>query len=158
MTLYEMSEANTRLLTMLEDGEIDEQTLNDTLESMGIEDKLEDYCKVINQLNADAIMVDAEIKRLKSKKERIDKNVDRMNGNLLNYFHAANKENEKAGTFTVAIRKTQSVEITNIDLLPCEYIRTKTVIEPDKLNLKTALKLGDVPGAEIRINETVTIK
>ena len=54
MTLYEMTEQAKTLYNMLSYGEIDEQTFNDTLESIGADDKINDYCIVIRQLKADA--------------------------------------------------------------------------------------------------------
>lgn len=51
-TLYELTEVSRQLIELFENEEIDEQTLQDTLEAIGVEGKLEDYCKVIRQLEA----------------------------------------------------------------------------------------------------------
>ena len=60
MTLYEMSEGALALYEMFYNGDIDEETLNDTIESFGVEDKLEDYCKLIRQLGADVIAMELD--------------------------------------------------------------------------------------------------
>ena len=62
-TLYEMSLAAQNLLDLLTDEEIDEQTFNDTLEAMGAAEKVENTCKAIGCLTADAEMFKKEIER-----------------------------------------------------------------------------------------------
>jgi hypothetical protein len=64
MTLYEMTETANYLYRLLEDGEIDEQTVADSLEGLGVGDKLEDYCKVIRQFEADKAAYEAEKNKL----------------------------------------------------------------------------------------------
>lgn len=52
-TLYELAEAEKQLIELFEVDDIDEQTLTDTIEGLDIDGKLEDYCMVIRQLEAD---------------------------------------------------------------------------------------------------------
>jgi len=52
-TLYELTGQAAQLMELLEAGEIDEQTVQDTLDSMMVPEKLEDYGMVIRQLTAD---------------------------------------------------------------------------------------------------------
>lgn len=53
-TLYELTGQAAQLMELLEAGEIDEQTVQDTLDSMMVPEKLEDYGMVIRQLTANA--------------------------------------------------------------------------------------------------------
>ena len=73
MNLYEMTQAANELYELLTSGEIDEQTFADTLEAMGTEEKLENYCKVIRQLEYDAEMLKAEKERIDKKKKNVEK-------------------------------------------------------------------------------------
>lgn len=54
MNLYEMTAAANELYALLTVDEIDEETVKDTLEAMGAEEKLESCCVVIRELEADA--------------------------------------------------------------------------------------------------------
>lgn len=56
-------------------------------------------------------------------------------------------------------RKSKAVEITDINKLQEEYLKTTIVTAPDKIKIKDDLKAGrSVEGAELKINESVTIK
>ena len=67
-TLYELTGQAAQLMELLEAGEIDEQTVQDTLDSMMVPEKLEDYGMVIRQLTADVRTTSA--KRTSSLKNR----------------------------------------------------------------------------------------
>lgn len=69
MTLYEMTANAIYLYDLLSNGDIDEQTVNDSLEGMDVAGKLEDYCKVIRQFEADAAAYKAEKDRSKQLKK-----------------------------------------------------------------------------------------
>ena len=72
MTLYEFTGAAKDLYALLENDEIDEQTFHDTLEAIGAEDKVESYCQIISQLEADkAELVDAKIAVLQGEIDRL---------------------------------------------------------------------------------------
>lgn len=159
MNLYEMTEAARQLYDMFAAGDIPEEAVTDTLESLGVEDKIEDYCHVIGQLNADVIMLDNEIERLKAKKDAANKGIDRMKAALSAYMQATGKEKEKAGTFSLSFRKSEAVVIKDELALPTEYVKTKTTTAPDKTAIKNAIKSGEVvPGAELQVNHNLQIK
>lgn len=157
MNLYEMTEVAKQLYDMFAAGDIPDEAVNDTLESLGVEGKIEDYCHVIAQFNADVVMFDNEIERLKAKKDAAKKGVERMKGALSAYMQAVGREKEKAGTFTLSFRKSEAVVINDELALPAEYVKTKTT--PDKTAIKKAIKDGaEVPGAELQVNQNLQIK
>lgn len=159
MTLYEMSEAAKQLYEMLQDEEIDEDVVNDTLESMDVGSKLENYCKLIRQFYADALALKLEEAKLKQKRERAENAVERLSNNIIYFLQSTNHEKEKAGMFTVSVRKSEVVKISNLEQVPESYLRTKKIVEPDKIMIKNALKAGiPVAGAEIMINKKVNIQ
>ena len=159
MNLYEMTEAARQLYDMFAAGDIPKEAVTDTLESLGVEDKIEDYCHVIGQLNADVVMLDNEIERLKAKKESANKGIDRMKAALSAYMQATGKEKEKAGTFSLSFRKSEAVVIKDEHALPTEYVKVKTTTAPDKTAIKNAIKSGEVvPGAELQVNKNLQIK
>lgn len=159
MTLYEMTEAAKQLYEMLAAGDIPEEAVADTLESFGVEDKVEDYCHIIYQLLADADMYATEIKRLEAKKKAAEKGAERMKGALSAYMQASNTKKLSAGTFTLSFRKSESVLIKDENAIPTEYIKTKTTTSVDKTAIKNAIKSGQtVAGAEIQTNQNLQIK
>ena len=154
-----MTEAARQLYDMFSAGDIPEEAVNDTLESLGVEGKIEDYCHVIGQFNADVVMLDNEIERLKAKKDAAKKGIDRMKAALSEYMQATNTEKTKAGTFALSFRKSESVVIKNEAAIPAEFIKTKTTTAPDKTAIKAAIKNGqEVAGAEMQINQNLQIK
>lgn len=159
MTLYEMTEAAKQLYDLFTTGDIPEEAVVDTLESLGVEGKIEDYCHVIGQLNADIVMCDNEIARLEANKAAAKKGIDRMKAALSAYLQATNTDKTKAGTFTLSFRKSESVVIKDEMALPIEFIRTKTTTAPDKTAIKNAIKSGvSVAGAELQVNKNLQIK
>lgn len=159
MTLYEMSEGALALYEMFYNGDIDEETLNDTIESFGVEDKLEDYCKLIRQLGADVIALKAEKALIDQKIKRADNTTERLKNNILRFFESTSTEKQKAGTFNLALRKTEAVNVVNLDVIPEEFKTTEITVKPDKNSIKAAIKLGkEIPGAEIQINKSINIK
>jgi hypothetical protein len=157
-TLYELSTQANQLYNLLQSGDIDEQVFMDTLEGMGTEEKIKDYCQVIANLSADAEDFKTEIDRMTARKRAIDNNIKRMKLALLNFLQSSGQTKAKGGTFTVAISNSLAVRILDETAIPDTYL----IAQPpkiDKVGIKKALKDGeDVPGADIIINEGVRIR
>lgn len=159
MNLFEMTEVEKQLYELFTTGDIPEEAYNDTLESIGIEGKLEDYCHVIGQLDADITMFKNEIERLNAKQKSAQKGIDRMKAALSGYMKETGKEKAKAGTYNLSFRKSEAVIIQDELALPNEFVNTKTTTTPDKAAIKRAIKSGvDVPGAKLQENQNLQIK
>ena len=66
-------------------------------------------------------------------------------------------EKLEVGTFKAGYRKSESVEIINLDVIPADF--TKVEIKADKTAIKKAIKAGEVvEGAEIKVNQNFYIK
>lgn len=158
MTLYEMTEYAKLLYDMLQAEEVDEETVRDTIEAIGVQDKLEDYCKVIRQFEADAEMFKTEKGRIEAKQKRAENAVARLKNAILLYMSATGTDKQKCGLFEVKKGQSKAVNITDESLIPAEY----KVAQPDKVNkadIRKALLNGEqVAGAEIQINENISIK
>lgn len=158
MTLYEMTANAQYLYHLLEDGEIDEQTVNDSIEAMGVGDKLEDYCKVIRQFEADVEAYRAEKDRFAAKQKAAEKAVTRLEKAVLGYLTVAGKEEERCGLFNLTIGRSKAVVITDDSKIADKYF----VPQPATINkaeIRKALLAGEeVAGAELKINEKIRIK
>ena len=156
-TLYEMTDQVKQLLEMLENDDIDEQSFNDTVEAMGVNEKIEGYCQIINQLEAYLPMFDDEIKRLTAKKKTVDNRIAWLKGQLLHFYICNGRKKLTAGTFTVSSRTSRSVDIQDESQIPQEYLKAKW--SPDKTAIKEALNNGvEVKGTIIKESESVQIK
>ena len=147
MTLYELTADYEGLLAMAEDPDIDEQAFLDTLEGIegAIEDKADNYAKVIRSLEADAAACDAEAKRLRAKKQTIENNIKRMKSALQYSMQATGKTKFKTALFSFGIRKNPASVVVDEPYL--ENIPERFLIqqEPtiDKKAMKDALKAGE---------------
>lgn len=163
MNLYEMTETAKQLMQLFEDGDIPEKAVEDTLESIGVQDKLEDYCKVIKSFEYDTGTIDRELERLKSAKERTQKAIDRLTKAVAEYLATTKSRKATAGTFSLSLRKSESVQINDESKIPDKFIVTKTTVKtsPDKTAIKKFLKENEentVEGAVLVVNENLQIK
>lgn len=160
MTLFEMSSTAKQLYELLESGDIDEQILLDTMESIGASAKLEDYVHVTKSFEAEIAMYDAEIKRLTENKRILQNRIEYMKSKMIEFMQATGQKTANAGTFKLTMRESKSCEVENIDLIPIEYMREiPAKLEPDKKAMLQALKNGEkISGASLKTSYSVTAK
>ena len=159
MTLYEMTAAQKELYELMTSGEIDGEVYADTLEGIGIAEKIEGYCVVDNELSGDLDKIESEIKRLTAKKKSIENNVKRLRLRLGDCLLTMNTTKYTAGTYTVYRRETQQIIIDDLQKIPAEYLKTRVSETPDKTLIKESIKEGkEVAGAHLQMNQSITIK
>ena len=158
MNLYELTQNAAYLQQLLEDGDIDEQTFNDSLESLMIEDKVENICKVIRNLEAQAAAFKEEAERLAKKKKTAENGVNRLKESLVNHLQTTKSEKITAGLFTVTIGTSKAVEVTSEKELP-DYVWTPQPPRVNNAAITEAIKSGvAVPGAALTESYHVRIK
>ena len=158
MTLYEMSNQTRELYELLESEIIDEQTYNDTIDNIGVEEKLENYCKVIRQLEAETEMVKAEKDRLATKQKTLENNITRLKNTILYYMDSKNTTKENAGVFKVSVSESKACNIIDESKIPESYLIAQAP-KIDKSGMLKALKEGaEISGAELQINRNIRIK
>lgn len=169
-TLYELTGDFLSLMNMLYDEDVDEESLLDACEHIEtqIEDKADGYAKIIKGLEASAVGIKAEEKRLKERREKLEKRVDLLKHNLEGTMRAMGKTKFKTDLFSFGIRKNPaSVKIADPEAFidQCrkdgrdDLLRFKDP-EIDKTAVKNAiLKDGEViDGAEIVQTEGLQIR
>ena len=156
MTLYEITGALLELYELADEQELD---VADTLDMMEGEysDKVEAYASVIKQLATDADSLKAEIDRLTQRKRTIDGNVERMKTALMESMIASGKEKIKTKLYTLSVRGYESVVVDDPAAIPEEFLKYS---EPtvNKVELKKALKEGEVSGAHLENKPGITIR
>ena len=144
--LYELTADLLALQEMLEDS-VEEQVLLDTLEGVQgeYELKLEAYCKVIKNLEADMEALKNEAKRLTDKRKVLENNVDRLKKAMFDSMKVTNTEKVKGQLFSVSIQRNggKLPVIVDVDTseLPDELV--KIVESPDLEAIGKLLESGD---------------
>lgn len=144
----------------LETGEIDEIQEQQAIDLKNeiIAQGLETLCKVRVNYLADIEFLKAEEKRIKEKRQRLEKSLERLEEYMLLIHKQSGKDKSIAGTFTVNTRKSTSVIIDD----DFNDDRFQTIVEEkkiDKTAIKKALTNGEeVAGAYLQINENLQVR
>lgn len=148
MTLYDLTVHFQTILEMAEDGEIDMDVVNGTLDCVeaDIEQKLDSYGVVINELSNDIENIEKEIKRLTEKKRTIDNNITRMKGAIKDAMEAMGKKKIQGDKFTWTIAKNGGkrpvvFNVSSLTEIPSEYKKVEYKIDRDKI--RDALESGE---------------
>jgi hypothetical protein len=161
-SLYEISE---KYLNLLDNLEIDEET-GDLLNADELEialsefdEKSENYALYIKNLKANAEAIKAEQQKLSDRKKSIDQKIEILSDRLGYAMFAFNKTKFETPKVALSFRKSESVNIIDEDVIPALFMLEKTTFEPDKNEIKRALKSGQViSGAEILVKQNLQIK
>lgn len=161
MTLYELTAEFQELLNMMEDPEIDDQVLADTLAAVAgeIEAKAEGYAAVITILEGDVTAIKAEEHRLSERRRIFENRIARMKDTVKAAMLLANKPKIESPLFTLTVRKTApSLVIDDEGAIPeCYWKQADPTI--DKVALKADIKAGLECGyAHLESGQTLNIK
>lgn len=147
MKLYELTADVMQLQDMLENEVDDEQMLLDTLEGVQweYEFKLEQYAKVIRNLEADAEALKNEANKLTNKRRVIENNIDRLKQYMFESMKATNTPKVKGNILTVAIQKNggKLPVIVDVDTSELPDDLVKITEAPDLDAIRKALDAGD---------------
>lgn len=160
MKLYEITGALLELLEMATEQDLDQQTINDTLEMVEFEfeEKADGYAKVIKTLEGNVDSIDKEIKRLTERKNTVKNNIASIKKNLENAMLVTGKTKFKTTLFNFGIQKNPaSVVIDDETMIPQEYLIPQ---EPklDKKSLAAYLKENDEDWAHLVQTESLRIR
>lgn len=160
MNLYTLTTEAQMIASLLETEE-----LTPELESILIINQQElshksiDYVKVIRNKEADSEAIENEIKRMKAMKDANDRVVDRMKLAVRDAMLASGIDKIESSLFKLSLRRSESVEVVNIDQLPESLVTVKKTVSADKVKIKEAIKNGvPVEGAVIVENFSLQIK
>ena len=142
MNLYELSEEYVALKEMLSDENVDEELINDTLDAVGgeIEVKADNYAKIINDFKGDVEKFKVEENRLKSKRQTLEKSIDRLKNNLQDTMVKTGKTKFKTDLFSFNIQKNGGSAPVIVDVETAELPDELVIIE-EKPNLKAISEL-----------------
>lgn len=141
--LYKLTNDYETVLNMLYDEDADEQMILDTLEAIEgeIEDKADNYAKIIKELETKQNARKEEAKRLTDSAKLFENRVKVLKSNLFNSMKRTGKTKFATNLFSFNIAKNGGKQTLTIDgEVPEEY--TKTVIENDTDKIRSDLEAG----------------
>lgn len=155
-TLYELTGQFLDIYNL----ELDEETKLDTLDSIDwnsdYENKVENYIKVMKNLEADVEARKAEIKRLTELNKADEKKKDHLKETLSTSMQLTGHERVDTPLFKVSFRKSQAVEVDETVLPEAYKVATW---KPDKKRLKEDLKNGlEIVGASLVERKNLSIR
>lgn len=159
-TLYELTGQFKELLELIEQGELDQTMLKDTLEGIDceIELKADGYAKVIKEIEGNISTIKTEIDRLSGKKSSMENSIKTMKQALETAMKATGKLKFKTELFSFGIQKNPPSLVLDSCIIPCEFLIQKEP-EPDKNAIKEALKNGaNFDFAHLESSESVRIR
>lgn len=110
-SLYDITGRALALLQMADDEDIEDEVFKDTLDGIEgeFDDKIETYCKVIKNIEADAKAVAEELKRLQTKKKHLENTVDRMKKTMYEAMKLTGKTSSGGTILKATIQKNGGV-------------------------------------------------
>jgi hypothetical protein len=159
-SLYNITAEALNLASALEDGELTQELETAlSINQNELQEKAINYAYAIKSIEDDLTAINEEIKRLQAIKTAKSNAVDRMKESISNAMNIYGIEKVTSPTLNLSFRKSESVEIINLDQLPDNYKVEKVTISPDKTRIKQAIKDGkEIEGAVLNINYNLQIK
>lgn len=163
MNIYKLTYKYEEILDLLQSVDVStneeyRQILEDTLESISdaLDDKVEGYVKIIDQMRSDREMLKTERDRINERIKSLNNNVKRMQEVLYDTLKASGKDKVKTPLYSIWIQQNPpSVEVLDELEIPESYW-IEQLPTLDKRQLLADLKEGKkVKGAQIKQGEGI---
>lgn len=121
--------------------------------------KSENYGYITKQFDAEMDIIDNEIKRLQQAKKTREKAIERLKANIEMAMNTFDVDKIETPLIKISFRKSESVEVEDVNNLPNEFKVIKLTETADKLKIKDAIKSGIlIEGCSIKTNRNLQIK
>jgi hypothetical protein len=121
--------------------------------------KSENYAYITKQFDGEIDIIDNEIKRLQQAKRSREKTIERLKATIELAMLTFEVDKIETPLIKISFRKSESVEVENVNELPNEYKVIKLTESADKLKIKDAIKSGIlIEGCSIKTNKNLQIK
>ena len=166
MKLYELTNDYLALLEAIDNDEIPEEAIADTLEAItaSIEEKADSIACMLKNLDAECIAIKAEEARLAERRKAKEKSHERIKQYLSDTLQRAGLDKIETARNRITFRKSETVEVDEDTFITWaqknrDDLLTYSAPKVNKTEIKKALKSGDaIVGAELRINNNIQIK
>lgn len=164
MKLYELANAMDAVINggLVFDEETGEVLFDaESLEALECEldQKLEACGIVIKETLAEAEAIKAEESRLKERRQRKEKEAERLKDYVLHCMEQTGARKIDTARVALSTRKSETVEVLNEASVPREFVKVKTTEAVDKAAVKKAIKAGgNVAGCELLERISLQVK
>ena len=122
------------------------------------EEKIDGYGQFRRLELASADALEAESKRLAAKAKAKRGNVAWLDNYYMRNMQANGEKKIRGQLYTLSIRKSEAVQVSDLSVLPEKYVTIRTESTPNKTAIKAAIKAGiEVPGASIVHNFSLNV-
>lgn len=163
MTLYELTGQFLELLEMAYDQNMDQKTINDTLEGLNMEyeDKADMYAMVLSNLSANDEALKKEMDKMGEKRKIIKNNMERIRKNLKESMIATGKRKFSTALFSFRVQNAApSLNILDEKKIPKDFWKPQDPILDKKALLAEVKKDPEkyTGCAELKTSEALVIK
>ena len=164
MKLYEIKNGMIDTLDIFlesEQTEMDRENYNDIMEYLKeeLKNKSSDLIKYIRNLELENTVTKLEIERLEDLKKGKEKKIKSIKSYIKRILLDLDKKKVETELGNLSLRKTTSVEITDITKIPKEYLVVKEEVTPSKKLIGDSLKKNIlIDGAVLKEDYSVLIK
>ena len=162
IALYEITAEFKAVAQKLEELELDDQTIADTLEgySADFENKVIAISSFIRNLESTAEAIKQAEADMYARRKALDSKVEHLKSYVLINMKAIGMDKVECPLFKVSIRNNApSVVVAENAVVPSKYVVTKVTESVDKKALKEAIEAGEVvEGVSLVRSNTLSIK
>lgn len=162
IALYEMTAEFKAVAQKLEELDLDDQTIADTLEgySADFDNKVIAISSFIRNLEVSAEAMKQAETEMDDRRRSVERKVAGLKTYVLSHMKALGKDKVECPLFKVSIRtNAPSVQIDSVDTVPDKFMVMKTTTSVDKKALKEAIESGEiVEGVSLVRSNTLSIK
>ena len=164
MKLYEIKNGMIDTLDIFLEGEqteVDRENYNYIMDYLKeeLKSKSSDLIKYIRNLELENTVTKLEIERLEDLKKGKEKKIKSIKNYIKGILLDLDKKKVETELGNLSLRKTTSVEITDISKIPKEYLVVKEEVTPSKKLIGDSLKKNIlIDGAVLKENYSVLIK
>jgi|SRR5690625_617931 len=125
-TLYDIAEEIKELLDLMQSAEVDEETIQDTIESTGLKDdfknKIDGYLYVIDDIEASNERIKKEEDRLAERRRMQEKNIRKYKKILTDTMQLLDIQKERTDRYTVWVQNNPiKLNIEDEQFIPKEF-------------------------------------
>lgn len=161
-TLYEISQDYSHALVELEQLDLPEEAVRDTLEGLQgeLEQKAVNVAAFIRNLENTASGIKEAEQAMAKRRRAIENRIKAVKDYLLSNMVHTGIQKIESPWFVLGVRKNPpSVVVEDLEALPSQYRQEVITVKPDKVGIKGALKDGQpVPGAHLINGVSLSIR
>jgi len=122
-------------------------------------DKVDAFGQFLRLETARVKAMREESQRLASRARAAETRLSWLKNRYLDTMQAYGLRKVRGDAYTLSVRETDTVDVTDLSALPELFLRRKETVEPDKAVLRESLKAGaDVPGARLVKTQSLQVR